>query len=91
MQSKGGMSLLLVDNVAAFFWLDKAIRAAAPAPGQSRHNTWVLLKGQMFCILLIQQLEAVLLHSCWCLLHCANVSDVLCAAVLELGGVVSII
>ena len=42
MQSKGGVSLLLIDNVAAFFWLDKAIRAAAPAPGQRRHNMWVL-------------------------------------------------
>lgn len=38
MQSKGGVSLLLVDNVAAFYWVDKAIRPAAPAPGQNRHN-----------------------------------------------------
>lgn len=38
LQSKGGVSLLLIDNVAAFFWLDKAIRPATPAPGQSRHN-----------------------------------------------------
>jgi hypothetical protein len=42
MQNKGGASLLLIDNVAAFFWLDKAIRSTAPAPGQSRHNMWVL-------------------------------------------------
>lgn len=38
LQSKGGVSLLLIDNVAAFFWLDKAIKPATPAPGQSRHN-----------------------------------------------------
>jgi len=36
------VSLLLIDNVAAFYWLDKAIRPAAPAPGQNRHNMWVL-------------------------------------------------
>lgn len=42
LQSKGGMQLLLIDNVAAFYWLDKAVKPAAPAPGQSRHNMCVL-------------------------------------------------
>lgn len=36
------MQLLLIDNMAAFYWLDKVVKPAAPAPGQSRHNMCVL-------------------------------------------------
>ena len=37
-QNNGTMRLLLIDNVAAFYWLDRACKPAAPAAGQSRQN-----------------------------------------------------
>ena len=37
-QSNGGIRLLLIDNVAAFYWLDRACKPSTPAAGQNRHS-----------------------------------------------------
>ena len=33
MQGNGGMRLLLIDNLAAFYWLDKACKPLPPTAG----------------------------------------------------------
>eukprot|EP00884_Botryococcus_braunii_P020909 jgi/Botrbrau1/7501/Bobra.0095s0037.1 len=33
LKEQGGVSLLLIDNIAAFYWLDRAVREGPPGPG----------------------------------------------------------
>lgn len=35
MQEEGAMRLLLLDNIAAFYWVDAAVRGKPPVPGQA--------------------------------------------------------